>query len=74
MVVRICAADDASEKCADGSGPGAEVDGAVHLKPNLTDVQLKTALGVRLPEGQNSNSSQSDECFARHTGNHAGVH
>ena len=46
VTVRICEADDASGKCADGSAAAAATDGVVQLKPGLTDAQLKTALQV----------------------------
>lgn len=42
--VRVCAADDATAKCADGSGAAAEADGVVMLRQGLKDAQLKTAL------------------------------
>ncbi len=42
--VQICAADDTSAGCADGSAAAAEANGVVRLKPGLSDTQLKTAL------------------------------
>lgn len=44
--IEACAADDATGKCADGSGPAAETDAAVMLRFGLKDAQLKTALQV----------------------------
>ena len=44
--VVLCKPGDASAACADGTVPAAEVGGVVHLRPDLTDVELTIALRV----------------------------